>query len=196
MSFIDFQQTYEEIKDPNQLIEEEVERNILSGTKIEHPQDTDHLTFLNTTEEIFADARAECEFKKKISQTIGEQDTEVSKKLVQTARKELVESLLGVEGEIATYVIQDLTDVGISDIKNNNKNEKKDAEEHIKEKIKKDNASYLPEIVIEEVQDNREIAILSSLSNLPRLTEVSRSPEGKIISRPSVRLANKKPYEK
>ena len=34
-SIIDFQQTtYDEIKNPNQLIEE-VERNILSGTKIE-----------------------------------------------------------------------------------------------------------------------------------------------------------------
>ena len=164
-SIIDFQQTtYDEIKNPNQLIEE-VERNILSGTKIEHPQDTDHLTYLNTTEEIFADARAECELKNKISQAMGEQDTKVSKELVQTVRKELVEPLLGAEGEIATDVIQNLTDIRISDIKNIDKNEKKDVEKHIKETIKKDNANLLPEIIIEEVQDNREIAIPSSSSS-------------------------------
>ena len=64
LSFVEFQKTYEEIKEPNQLIEEEVERNILSGIKIEHPQDTGHITFLNTTDEIFADARAERELKK------------------------------------------------------------------------------------------------------------------------------------
>ena len=70
-SIIDFHQTtYDEIKNPNQLIEE-VETNILSGTKTEHPQDTDHLTYLNTTEEIFADARAERELKNKISQAMG-----------------------------------------------------------------------------------------------------------------------------
>ena len=96
---------------------------------------------------------------------MGEQDTKVSKELVQTVRKELVEPLLGAEGEIATDVIQNLTDIRISDIKNIDKNEKKDVEKHIKETIKKDNANLLPEIIIEEVQDNREIAIPSSSSS-------------------------------
>ena len=81
-----------------------------------------------------------------------------------------------------------MTDVGISDIKNNDKNEKKDVEKHIKETIKKDNANLLPEIIIEEVQDNREIAIPSSSSLSNKL------PERRV--RRSVRLAKKKPYDK
>ena len=57
---------------------------------------------------------------------------------------------------------------------------KKDIETHIKETIKKDNVNLLPKIEIEEVPDNREIAIPSSSG-----TTLRRSK--RII---------KKPYEK
>ena len=157
-SFIDFQQTYNEIKDENELINEEVERNILTSTKIIHPQDTDHLTLPNTTEEIFEQDKKEKRLKNKISKAIGKQDEEVKKEITQRPRKDLIESVLQVEDEIPAEIFETVSNIDI-EIKSD---KKRNTEEHIKNTIKKDNVNLLPEIVIEEVEDNREIAIPST----------------------------------
>ena len=175
-SFVDFQQTYREIKDENELINEEVERNILTSTRLVHPQDTEHLTFPNTTEEIFEQEKKEKKLKKKFSQAIGQQDEEVTNEIIQTARKDLVESVLQVEDEIPMETFETISNVKI-EVKSD---KKRDIEKHIKETIKKDNVNLLPKIEIEEVQDNREIAIPSSSGTILRRSK-------RII---------KKPYEK
>ena len=45
-------ENFVEHKTENQKFEDDIVRNILNDIKIEHPQETDHLTFLNTAEEI------------------------------------------------------------------------------------------------------------------------------------------------
>ena len=126
LSFVDFTpQTYQEIKDPNQLIEEDVVNNVISGNRLEHPQDTDHMTFLNAREEIAAESKTNQELEYRVTQAVNAHDVEISQEIVQTARNELVNTFLNVEGEIAAEVIQDLSDVGISSIKTNDKNVKK-----------------------------------------------------------------------
>ena len=49
LNIIDFQQQkFDEIKDKNQLIEEEVVNNIINDVQIDYPQDNQYLTFPNT----------------------------------------------------------------------------------------------------------------------------------------------------
>ena len=128
------------------------------------------------TEEIFKQEKKEKKLKKKISQAVGQQDEEVTNEIVQTARKDLVESVLQVEDEIPMETFETISTLTI-EIKSD---KKKDIETHIKETIKKDNVNLLPKIEIEEVPDNRQIAIPSSSG-----TTLRRSK--RII---------KKPYEK
>ena len=123
LSFVYFTpQTYQEIKDLNQLIEEDVVNNIISGNRLKHPQDTDHMTFLNTAEEIAAESKANQELENRVAQAINARDVEILQEIVQAARNELINTLLNIEREIAAEVIQDLSNVGISSIKTNDKN--------------------------------------------------------------------------
>ena len=123
LSFVDFTpQTNQEIKDLNQLIVEDVVNNIISGNRLKHPQDTDHLTFLNTAEEIAAESKANQELENRVAQAINARDVEILQEIVQAARNELINTLLNIEREIAAEVIQDLSNVGISSIKTNDKN--------------------------------------------------------------------------
>ena len=51
------------------------------------------------------------------------------------ARKELFNSLLNVDGGIAADVVQDLSDVGISNTRTDNKNAKRDFPDNVKSTI-------------------------------------------------------------
>ena len=58
IDIIDFkQEKIDEIKDKNQLIEEEVVNNIINDIQIEYPQDNQNLSFPNTPPEILKEKR-------------------------------------------------------------------------------------------------------------------------------------------
>ena len=109
------------------------------------------------------------------------------------ARKELSNSLLNVDGGIAADVVQDLSDVGISNTRTEDKNTKGDFVEHVKSTIKKDNADYLPAIKRADNSSN-EASVTSFSAEFPTLTEIIRSPPGKLTIRRSKRLTEKTPY--
>ena len=109
------------------------------------------------------------------------------------ARKELFSSLLNIDGQIAADVVQDLTDVRISNTRTEDKNTKRDFVEHVKSTIKKDNGDYLPTIKTTDNSSN-EAATASFSAEFPTLTEIIRSPPGKFTIRRSKRLAEKRPY--
>ena len=143
ISFIDFRpEQFEEIKDPNQSFEENVVENIMSGNRIDSLQDTDHMSFPNTEQEILVQCKANYELEEKLARAVNESE-EIPLGTVTVARKELFNSLLNVDGQIATDVVQDLCDVGISNTRIEYKNAKRDFVEHVKSFIKKDNADYL-----------------------------------------------------
>ena len=57
LSFTDFRpEQFEEIKDPNRSFEENVVENIMSGNRVDYLQDTNHMSFPNTEEEILAES--------------------------------------------------------------------------------------------------------------------------------------------
>ena len=109
------------------------------------------------------------------------------------ARKELFNSLLNADGQIAADIVQDLSNVRISYTRTEDKNAKHDFAEHVKSTIKKNNDDYLPTIKTTDNSSN-EAAATSFLVEFPTLTEIIRSPPGKFIIRRSKRLAEKKPY--
>ena len=143
ISFIDFRpEQFEEIKDPNRLFEKNVE-NIMSGNRVDYPQDTDHMSFPNTEQEILVQSKANYELEEKLAWAVNESE-EIPQEIVREAIKELFNSLLNVDSGIAADVVQDLSDVGISNTRTEDKNAKRDFVEHIKSTIKKDNVDYLP----------------------------------------------------
>ena len=193
ISFIDFiPEQFEEIKDPNRLFEENVVENIISGNRVDYLQDTDHMSFPNTEQEILAQSKTNYELEKKLARAVNESE-EIPQGTVAVARKELFNSLLNVDGQIAADVVQDLSDVGISNTRTEDKNAKRDFVEHVKSTIKKDNGDYLPTIKTTDNSSN-EAATASFSAEFPTLTEIIRSPPGKFTIRRSKRLAEKKPY--
>ena len=116
---------------------------MMSSNRVDYPQDTNHMSFPNTEEEILAQSKANYELEEKLARAVNESE-EIPQEIAREARKELFNSLLNVNGGIAADDVQDLSDVGISNTRTEDKNAKRDFVEHIKSTIKKDNVDYLP----------------------------------------------------
>ena len=137
ISFIDFRpEQLEEIKDRNRSFEENLVENIMSGNRVDYPQDTNHMSFPNTEQEILAQRKANYQLEEKLARAVNESE-EIPQEIVTEARKELFNSLLNVDGRIAADVVQDLSDVRISSTRTEDKNAKSDFVEDVKSTIKK-----------------------------------------------------------
>ena len=135
ISFIDFRLEHlEEIKDLNRSFEENVVENIMSGNRVDYSQDTNHMFFPNTEQEILVQSKANYQLEEKLARAVNESE-EIPQ--VTEARKELFDSLLNINGGIAVDVVQDLSDVRISNTRTEDKNAKSDFVEHVKSTIKK-----------------------------------------------------------
>ena len=195
ISYIDFRpEQFEEIKDTNRSFEENVVENLMSRNRVDYPQDTNHMSFPNTEEEILAQSKANYELEEKFARAVNESD-EIPQEIAREARKELFNSLLNVDGGIAADDVQDLSDVGISNTRTEDKNAKCDFVEHVKSTIKRDNVDYLPTIKRANNSSN-EAAVASFSVEFPTLTEIIRSLPGKFTIRRSKRLAKNTPYQK
>ena len=110
ISFIDFKpEQFEEIKDPNRLFKENVVENMMSGNRVNYPQDNNHLSFPNTEQEILAQSKANYELEEKLVQAINE-SKEIPQETATVARKEVFNSLLNIDGQIPADFVQDLSD--------------------------------------------------------------------------------------
>ena len=87
ISFINFRpEQFEEIKDPNRLFEKNVVENIMSGNRVDYPQDTDHMSFPNTEEEILAQSKANYKLEEKLVRAVNESE-EIPQEIAREARK-------------------------------------------------------------------------------------------------------------
>ena len=83
IEIIDFkQQNFDEIKDKNQLIEEEVVNNIINDVQIEYPRDDQNLPFPNTPSEILKETNENNIIDKITFDTFNERDDEISQELI------------------------------------------------------------------------------------------------------------------
>ena len=137
ISFIDFRpEQFEEIKDPNQSFEENIVENIMSGNRVDYPQDTNHMSFPNTEQEILVQSKANYQLEEKLARAVNESE-EIPQEIVREATKALFNSLLNVDDGIAADVVQDLSNIGISNTRTEDKNAKRDFVERVKSTIKK-----------------------------------------------------------
>ena len=166
----------------------------MSGNRVDSPQDTNHMSFPNTEQEIMVHSKANYELEEKLVRAVNESE-EIPQEIVREARKELFNSLLNVNGGIAAEVVEDLSDVGISNTRTENKNTKRDFIEHVKSTIKRDNVDYLATIKTANNSSNK-AAVASFSAEFPTLIEIIRSPPGKFTIRRSKRLAEKNPHQK
>ena len=99
------EETFPEIKDKNQLIEEEVVSNIINDVKVNYPRDDENLSFPNTASEILEETNRNNRIDKKLDEAVNERDREISLEAVTEARNELIKSITGEEGETSIFLI-------------------------------------------------------------------------------------------
>ena len=75
ISYIDFRpEQFQEIKDTNRSFEENVVENLMSRNRVDYPQDTNHISFPNTEEEILAQSKANYGLEEKFARAVNESD--------------------------------------------------------------------------------------------------------------------------
>ena len=167
---------------------------MMSVNRVNYPQDTNHMSFPNTEQEILVQSKASYELEEKLAWAVNENE-EIPQGTTTVARKELFNCLLNVDGQIAADVVQDLSNVGISNTRTEDKNAKRDFVERIISTIKNNNADYLPTLKTANISLNKAAAAWFS-AEFPILTEINRSLPGKFTIRRSKILAEKNPYQK
>ena len=164
----------------------------MSGNRVDYPQDTDHMSFPNTEQEILVQSKANYELEEKLAWAVNESE-QIPQQIAREARKELFNSLLNIDGRIAADLVQDLSNVGISNTRTEDKNAKRDFVEHVKSTIKKDNVNYLSIIKTADNSSN-EAAAASFSVEFPTLTEIMRNSPVKFTIKRCKRLAEKNRY--
>ena len=135
INIIDFkQQQFDEIKDKNQLIEEEVVNNIVNDVQLDYPHDNQNLSFPNSASEIFKETEANNIIDNKNFAAFNARDEEISQELITTARNDLIKSVTDAKGEIPTEVFNNIT--SSLELQEETKSEK-DVRKHIETTIKK-----------------------------------------------------------
>ena len=144
IEIIDVQeQQFDEIKDKNQLIEEEVVNNIINNVQIEYPSDNQYLSFPNTPSEISKETDENNKIDQKAHDAFNERDTQISQELIITARNDLIKSITDGEGEVPTEVLNNIT--SSYELQQESAPEK-DVRDHVQSTIKKNNKQYLQKI--------------------------------------------------
>ena len=191
MDFVDFKpQVFKQIKEPTQLIEEEVVINIINGRQIDYLQDN-FISYPNTAAEIAAENNVNSEIEEKAKQAFNARNEEITEDIISNSAKDLINSVFDTEGEIAAAVLNNI----LRNIETEENRVDKNLSEQIKNTIKKDNQQFLTTTETSEkiVLKDRET---SSSANLPTLNDVISDKKG--VVRRSKRLAekDKKPYDR
>ena len=178
------QPEFDEIKDKNQLIEEEVVNNIINDVQVEYPTDDQNLSFPNTPSEILKETNENNKNDQAAYDAFNERDTEISQELITTARNDLIKSITDEEGEVPTDVLNNITS---SYELQQETTPEKNVRDHIQSTIKKNNEQYLERIKkpLSEIHSQPPLALSSPV----RLTELLTDE-----TRRSKHL--KKPYDK
>ena len=134
---------FDEIKDKNQLIEEEVVNNIINDVQFEYPSDDQNLTFPNTSSEILNETKEHNKTDQAAYDAFNERDTEISQELITIARNDLIKSITDEEGEVPTDVLNNITS---SYELEQEATPEKNVRDHIQSTIKKNNEQYLKKI--------------------------------------------------
>ena len=135
------EETFEEAKDTNQLIEEEVVSNITNNVELEYPNDDNkNILFPNTPSEILRDREQNNMMDEKLERAYNRRDEEIAAEFVAEARKELIKSATGEGGETSVDILN--TAASTFDLLQETEQDK-DVRKHVQETIKKDNEQFM-----------------------------------------------------
>ena len=191
LNIIDFQQQkFDEIKDKNQLMEEQVVNNIINNVQIDYLQDNQHLTFPNTVSQIAMQSEANDIIKQKAFEAFNKRDEEISQELITNARNDLIKSVIDAEGEIPADVFNNIT--SSFEVEEEDKTERS-VREHVQSTIKKINKQYLKTTKSSEKNFNFK-GNCDYISDSPKLTAIISDQTS--VFRRSKHLAEIKPYDR
>ena len=175
------EETFEEVKDANQLIEEEVVSNITNNVQLEYPNDDNkNILFPNTPSEIVRDSQQNNIMDEKLKQAYNGRDDEISAEFVAEARNELIKSATGEGGETSVDILN--TVASTFDLQQETKQDK-DVRKHVQETIKKDNEQFMTK--------------KKSSSVTLKISSPGKSPKKKITDLLTEdKMGRKKPYDK
>ena len=97
--------TVNDFKSQNKKIEEDIVDNILNDFTIEHPQESDHLFYPSTADEINKQSQDEEEQKRRLDIILNERQREIEKGMVFDAKKNLLKTLAGIDRNISSSVV-------------------------------------------------------------------------------------------
>ena len=188
INIIDFkQQQFDEIKDKNQLIEEEVVNNIVNDVQLDYPHDNQNLSFPNSASEIFKETEANNIIDNKNFAAFNARDEEISQELITTARNDLIKSVTDAKGEIPTEVFNNIT--SSLELQEETKSEK-DARKHIQTTIKKITSNTL-----KKIKKKKSISEQAQQSSAESIKLIDILTDETVVVRRSKRLNDKKPYD-
>ena len=173
------EESFKEIKDKTQLIEDEVVSNIVNNVRIEYPSDDQNLSFPNTASEILKESDKNNIIDQRVESAFNERDSEISLELITSARNDLIKSITDQEGEIPTDVLNNVA--SSFDLQQESKLEK-NVRDHVQRTIKKGNKQYLEKP--------------KSSSKIPRAIKTSSPPSTKLTDLITEERHRKKLYDR
>ena len=153
---------------------DDVVRNILYDFKVEYAHDTDHLTFSNTAE-IRKQAADELEQKDKLDFALNERDWEIQEEIILDAKKDLIKTLGGLDGDISNEIIK-LSDFnnGVVELEINDYDLKNRFEQATSKLIQENNVDIVSKMLVDDI--NQSIEELeeekTEKNNLSSITEL------------------------
>ena len=144
-----------DFKSKNLKIEEDVTDNILNDFTIEHPREFNHLFYPNTIDKINKQSQYEEEQKRKLDIVLNERQHEIEKEMIFDAKKNILKTLAGVDGDISNSVVN-LSDLNVEkmeiDVKEHNL--KKQFKETTERMIQQNNMEIISERLVDNVIKN------------------------------------------
>ena len=101
-----------DFKSENKKLEEDIVDHILNDFSIKHPQESDHLFYPNTADEINKQSQDEEKQKRRLDIILNERQREIEKGMIFDAKKNLLKTLAGIDGNTSSSVVN-LSDLNV-----------------------------------------------------------------------------------
>ena len=148
--------------------------NILNDFTIEHPQESNHLFYPNTADEINKQSQDEEEQERRLDIVLNERQHEIEREMIFDATKNLLKTLAGIDSDISSSIVH-LSDINVEKMEINIKehNLKEQFKETTERMIQQNNMEIISKILVDNVIKNavEEVQNEKTKKKLPSLRE-------------------------
>ena len=143
------------LKSESKKIEEDIADNILNDFTIEHPQESDHLFYPNTADEINKQNQDKEEQKRRLYIVLNERQPEIEQGMISDAKKNLLKTLAGIDSNIWSSVVN-LSNLNVEKMEINvqEHNLKEQFKETTERMIQKNNMDIIAKRIVDNVIKN------------------------------------------